>query len=141
MAAFALFSNSDTSQMMPEMALGSCLHCSRCILVKCQKSGPWAIAQQLGQLPLWIYKPIWAATYILCIILAATGVLPNKKHVRRSQCHPTHIRQELDTRNNWSRNISGPQSGPRSGLVAGLGNFLAKSRFLLSHDSFLYEYY
>ena len=44
--------------------------------MRCQKSGPWAIAQQPGQLPLWIYKPIWAATYILCMTLAATGEAP-----------------------------------------------------------------
>ena len=73
MAAIALFSNSDTCQVMPQIPLGSCLHCSRCILVKCPKSGPWVVAQQLGQLPLWIHEPIWAAAYILCMILAAIG--------------------------------------------------------------------
>ena len=41
--------------------------------MKCPKSGPWAVAQQLGQLPLWIHEPIWAAAYLLCMILAAIG--------------------------------------------------------------------
>ncbi len=49
-------------------------HCQQLLWLWLQ-NGSWAVAQGLGQLPLWIHGTIWATAHISCMVLTTTGGL------------------------------------------------------------------
>ena len=80
MAAFSCFFQtqpylSSSQQMYWATAQKQRFYCQELLWLWLQ-NGSWAVAQELGQLPLWIHGTIWATAHISCMILAATGGTP-----------------------------------------------------------------